>query len=72
MVLGSYIATYLYCLIVLIAIKATEDYTFIPSISILLAIFSAIINIILLIIFIHQISTSIQADKVVAEISNQV
>jgi len=69
-VLGSYIATYLYCLIVLIAIKATEDYTFIPSISILLAIFSAIINIILLIIFIHQIATSIQADKVVAEISN--
>lgn len=69
-VLGSYIATYLYCLIVLIAIKGGEDYTFIPSISILLAIFSAIINIILLIIFIHQIAISIQADKVVSDISN--
>lgn len=69
-VLGSYIATYLYCLIVLIAIKGGEDYTFIPSISILLAIFSAIINIILLIVFIHQIAISIQADKVVSDISD--
>jgi uncharacterized membrane protein len=69
-VLGSYISTYLYCLIVLIAIKGSEDYTFIPSISILVAIFAAIVNIILLIIFIHQIAISIQADKVVADISN--
>ncbi|MFN4000388.1 DUF2254 domain-containing protein [Algoriphagus sp.] len=69
-VLGSYISTYLYCLIVLIAIKGSEDYTFIPSISILLAIFSAIINIILLIVFIHQIAISIQADKVISDISN--
>lgn len=68
-VLGSYISTYLYCLIVLIAIKGSEDYTFIPSVSILVAIFAAIINIILLIVFIHQIAISIQADKVVADIS---
>ncbi|MEB2779720.1 DUF2254 domain-containing protein [Algoriphagus sp. C2-6-M1] len=69
-VLGSYISTYLYCLIVLIAIKGNDDYTFIPSISILIAIFAAIVNIILLITFIHQIATSIQADKVVSDISN--
>ena len=69
-VLGSYISTYLYCLIVLIAIKGGDDYTFIPSISILISIFAAIVNIILLIIFIHQIAISIQADKVVSDISN--
>lgn len=69
-VLGSYISTYLFCLIVLIAIKGSEDFTFIPSISILVAIFAAILNIILLITFIHQIATSIQADKVVSDISN--
>ncbi|HSF54385.1 MAG TPA: DUF2254 domain-containing protein [Algoriphagus sp.] len=69
-VLGSYISTYLYCLIVLIAIKGSDDFTFIPSISILVAIFTAILNIILLIIFIHQIATSIQADMVVSDISN--
>lgn len=69
-VLGSYISTYLYCLLVLNAIKGGDDYTFIPSLSILVAIVAAIVNIILLIIFIHQIATSIQADKVIADISD--
>ncbi|CAM3656542.1 DUF2254 domain-containing protein [Flavobacterium gelidilacus] len=68
-VLGSYVATYLYCLFVLNAIKEGDDYTFIPVISILVAIITALINIILLIIFIHKIATSIQADKVISDIS---
>lgn len=69
-VLGAYISTYLYCLLVLNAVKEGNDYTFIPSISILVAIIAAIINIILLIIFIHQIAISLQADKVIADISD--
>jgi uncharacterized membrane protein len=69
-VLGSYISTYLYCLLVLSAIRDSNGYTFIPSISILIAILLAIVNIILLIIFIHQIAISIQADKIIADISD--
>ncbi len=69
-VLGSYISTYLYCLLVLNAIKEGDDFTFIPSIAIIAAIGAAVINIVLLIVFIHQIATSIQADKVVADISS--
>lgn len=68
-VLGSYVATYLYCLFVLSAIKENDSYTFMPVISILFAILAALVNIILLIIFIHQIATSIQADKVISDIS---
>lgn len=68
-VLGAYISTYLYCLLVLNAVKEGNDYTFIPSISILVAILAAIINIILLIMFIHQIAISLQADKVISDIS---
>jgi len=68
-VLGSYVATYLYCLFVLNAIKGSEEYSFIPAISILGAIIAAFINIILLIVFIHQIAISIQADKVISDIS---
>ncbi|UJP63787.1 DUF2254 domain-containing protein [Mongoliitalea daihaiensis] len=68
-VLGSYISTYLYCLLVLNAIKDGENYTFIPSISIIMAIVIAIANIVLLIIFIHRIAVSIQADKVISDIS---
>lgn len=68
-VLGSYISTYLYCLFVLNAIKESDGYTFIPAISILVAIFAALVNIVLLIVFIHQIAISIQADKVISDIS---
>jgi uncharacterized membrane protein len=69
-VLGAYISTYLYCLLILNAVKAGDDFTFIPSISILVAILAAIANIILLIIFIHRIATSIQADHVISDISD--
>lgn len=69
-VLGSYISTYLYCLLVLNAIKEGENYTFIPSLSIIVAIIIALINIVLLIIFIHRIAVSIQADKVISDISD--
>ncbi len=68
-VLGSYISTYLYCLLVLNAIEDGQNYTFIPSVSILFAILAAMINIVLLIIFIHQIAISIQADRIISEIS---
>lgn len=69
-VLGSYIATYLYCLLVLNSIGDSELNTFIPSISILVSIIAAMANIILLIVFIHQIAVSIQADKVISDISD--
>lgn len=69
-VLGSYISTYLYCLLVLNAIKESDGDVFIPSISILVAIIVAILNIVLLIVFIHNIAISIQADKVVSDISD--
>ena len=68
-VLGSYVSTYLYCLIVLNSIQENDNFIFIPSLSIFFAIVLAIINIILLIVFIHRIAISIQADKVVSDIS---
>lgn len=69
-VLGAYISTYLYCLLVLNSVQGGDDYTFIPSISILVAIIAAIANIILLIFFIHQIAISLQADKIISDISD--
>ena len=69
-VLGSYISTYLYCLLVLNAVQDNNNFIFIPSISILVAICAAILNIILLIIFIHKIAVSIQADNIISDISD--
>ncbi|MEJ1223664.1 DUF2254 domain-containing protein [Sediminicola sp. 1XM1-17] len=68
-VLGTYISTYVYCLIILNSVKSTDQLSFIPSFSVLFSIIAAIANIILLIIFIHHIAVSIQADKVIADIS---
>ena len=68
-VLGSYVSTYLYCLIVMNTINGSEDQGFIPTLSIFLAIVAAIVNILLLIVFIHRIAISIQADKVIFDIS---
>lgn len=71
-VLGAYVSTYLYCLLVLNVVRDGNDYTFIPSLSILVAIVAAVANIILLIIFIHSIAISIQADRVISDISNYI
>lgn len=71
-VLGAYISTYLYCLLVLTAVKDEGGYTFIPSMSILVAILATIANIVLLIVFIHQIATSIQADEIISDISESI
>ncbi|MCB0686089.1 MAG: DUF2254 domain-containing protein, partial [Saprospiraceae bacterium] len=68
-VLGSYTATYIYCLIILNSIKDNEQFSFIPSISVLLALVATILNIILLVIFFHHIATNIQAENIIAEIS---
>jgi uncharacterized membrane protein len=68
-VLGTYISTFIYCLIVLNSIKGNEQFTFIPSFSVLFALVAAVANIVLLIIFIHHIAVGIQADTVISNIS---
>ncbi len=67
-VLGTYVATFIYCLLVLRAVKSAEDQAFVPNISILFAIIVTVVNIFLLIIFIHHISVGIQADQVVSKV----
>lgn len=68
-VLGTYIATFIYCLIVLRTVKSGVEFIFVPNISVLFAMLLALGNIFLLIVFIHHIAMSIQADKVVSDIS---
>lgn len=68
-VLGTYISTYIYCLIVLNSLTDIDDLLFIPAFSILFALIATVANIVLLVIFIHHIAVSIQADKVISDIS---
>lgn len=67
-VLGNYIATFIFCLIVLRTIIGGPE-EFVPNISVIFAILVSIANIILLVFFIHHISVSIQANHVIARIN---
>ena len=68
-VLGTYVATFLYCLLVLKTVRSGQEFTFVPNLSVVVAMALAISNIFLLIIFIHHISVSIQADQVISEVN---
>ncbi len=70
-VLGVYVATFLYCIIVLRTVKSINEAEFVPNLSVLFALLLAVSNIILLIVFIHHISVSIQADHVIADVDEK-
>ena len=68
-VLGTLIATFLYCLLVLGAIRENGDTIFVPHISVLVGLLLTLTSIGVFIFFIHHISISIHADTVVAGVS---
>jgi uncharacterized membrane protein len=70
-VLGTFIATFLYCLLVLRMIHG-EDYDyFVPQFSVTISILLAIASIGVLIYFIHHASTIIQASHVIADVADE-
>jgi uncharacterized membrane protein len=68
-VLGTFIGTFIYSLLVLRAIYGIGDNQFIPDLSVTIAIFLAILSIAVLIYFIHHASTIIQASNVIENVS---
>ncbi|MEH2297309.1 DUF2254 domain-containing protein [Nostoc sp.] len=70
-VLGTFIATFIYCLLVLRTIHTDAQQPFVPKISITVAILLAIASILVLIYFIHHASTSIHAWHIIREISDE-
>jgi uncharacterized membrane protein len=65
-VLGTFIATFIYCLLVLRSIHTSGEQLFVPDISVTFGMALALLNVGVLIFFIHHVSTSIQADRVIA------
>ncbi|MEH2323665.1 MAG: DUF2254 domain-containing protein [Nostoc sp.] len=70
-VLGTFIATFIYCLLVLWSVHTDGKQAFIPKISIAVAILLAMASIAVLIYFIHHASTSIHAWHIIREISDE-
>ncbi len=67
-VLGTFIATFAYCLLVLRTVRGSETFTFVPSISMVIAVILAMASLAVLIYFINHISLSIQATRIIATI----
>lgn len=70
-VLGTFVATFLYCLLVLRTIRRAEEGGFVPHLSITLGVLFALVSLWVLIYFIHHISTSIQADHIIARVGSE-
>ena len=70
LVLGIFVATYLYCLLVLRAIRGTDQVTVVPFLSVTCGVVFAVASVGFLIYFIHHISTSIIAENVIGRVAD--
>lgn len=68
LVLGTFVATFLYSLLVLRTIRHAESEAFVPHLSVTLGLLFALASIGVLIYFIHHVSVSIQADEIVGRV----
>ena len=71
MVLGTFVATFLYCLLVLRTIRRAEETLFVPHLSVTLGVLLAVVSVGVLIYFIHHVSVSIQANEIVARVGKE-
>jgi len=70
-VLGTFVATFVYCLLVLRTIRRADEVSFVPHLSVSIGMLLAMVSIGVLIYFIHHVSVSIQADEVVARVGRE-
>lgn len=64
--LGTFIATFVYCLLVLRTVRSVEESSFVPYLSVNIGIMLALASLAVLIYFIHHVSQSIQAENLIA------
>lgn len=71
LVLGTFIATYIYCLLVLRTIRRAEGAEFVPNLSVSVGVGLSVASVGVLIYFIHHVSVSIQANEIAARIGKE-
>ncbi|HJS09285.1 MAG TPA: DUF2254 domain-containing protein [Pirellulales bacterium] len=70
-VLGTFTATFLYCLLILRTVRGTDDEQFVPGVSVSVGILLAVASLGVLIYFIHHVAVSIQATHVIQSVSQE-
>jgi uncharacterized membrane protein len=69
LVLGTFIATFLYCLLVLRTVRGTEGPALCRTLAVAFGVLLAIASIAVLIYFIHHIATSIRVETLLAQLA---
>ncbi len=69
-VFGVFISTYLFCLVVLRTVRSGEMNTFVPHLSVTLALMLAVASVGVLIFFIHHAAESIQVNTIIEKVSS--
>ncbi len=70
-VLGTFIATFLYCLLVLRSVRHEDEYAFVPNLSVYIGVALAVTSVGVFIYFIHHVSVSIQANEIAGRIGRE-
>ncbi|WP_412971603.1 DUF2254 domain-containing protein [Glaciecola sp. MF2-115] len=70
LVLGTFTSTFIFCVLVLSKINTASVSSYYGELSLTMALTLAIVNILVLIFFIHHVATSIRADTVVQQIAS--
>lgn len=70
-VLGTFIATFLYCLLVLRTVRGTEKDTYVPHLSVTLGVVLACLSLAVLIFFIHHAAASIQVSRLIDSVGRE-
>lgn len=70
-VLGTFVSTFIFCLLVLRTVRSEDFGDFVPHLSITVAILFAIANIGVLIYFFHHVSETVQASYIIRQIAGE-
>ncbi len=70
-VLGTFISTFLYCLLVLRTVRGTDSDTYVPHLSVTLGVVLACLSLAVLIYFIHHTAVSIQVSSVIDSVGEE-
>lgn len=70
-VLGTFLGTFLYCIVVLPTVNATDQFAFVPHIAVTISVLLAITCLAMLVYYIDHIAQSIHADAVIDSVSRE-
>ena len=71
MVLGTFLATFIYCLLIIEVTDEFQSRGDVPGMSVYVAVMLALLSICVLIFFIHHVARSIQADQVISDVESR-